>query len=324
MTYRVDIQPAEINFQVSSDHTVLDAALASQFFLEHSCKKGECGSCSAELLSGIVKNKQGEIISTGRVLTCCSYAQSDLCLVTNYYPELSGIQCLSLPCKVADYIVVADNIVILTLRFPPKVTLNYLPGQYIDLTYQGVKRSFSIANAKTDPMSIELHIRLLPNGEFTQLLRSEHCLNQLMRIDGPKGTFFVRKNDAPIIFLAGGTGFAPIKAMVEALVADNSQREIYIYWGMSNSKDFYTKIAQFWESERSTIHFVPVVSEQDDNWHGRTGFVHKAVLDDFSSLKDYHVYACGSPLMIDAAKEAFFAEGLASEHFYADAFVVSK
>jgi len=324
MKYDIDIHPSGVKYQASVDDTILDAALKSRIFLEHSCRKGECGLCSATLLSGLVKNEQGNTVTSGEVLTCCSYPQSPLQLKANFYPELAEIDCLTFPCKVVSCTAVADDIVILTLRYPPNVSFNYIAGQYIDLIYKGVRRSYSIANVKAETAVLELHIRLIKNGEFSQLLMDGCDEGQLMRIEGPKGTFFVRESSAPIIFIAGGTGFAPIKAMFEGLLKNNIKRECYIYWGMVNAKRFYMNISELWEKTYSHIHYVPVVSLESDVWTGRKGLVHEAVLQDFPDLSAYHVYACGSPLMINSAKEAFIAQGLNIADFYADIFVSSK
>ena len=324
MNYDIQIQPAGVNYPAGSDDTVLNAALASKFFLEHSCRKGECGLCSATLLSGTVKNEHGNIVNSGEILTCCSYPRSDLSINVNFFPELATIECVTLPCKVVSCTIVADNIAILILRYPPAVRFNYLSGQYIDLIYKGVRRSYSIANAQSGPAGIELHIRLIPGGEFSQLMVSGCDVGQLKRIEGPKGAFFVRKTNNPIIFIAGGTGFAPIKAMVEELLNNNLERTIHIYWGAVSTKRLYTEIARSWAEKYTQVHYVPVVSGEDQNWTGRTGLVYKAVIEDFHDLNQYHVYACGSPVMINSAKEAFVSQGLNAAHFYADIFVSSK
>lgn len=324
MNYEIEIQPARVKYKASVDDTLLSAALANKFCLEHSCRSGECGLCSATIVSGTVKNEFGDLVTEGNVLTCCSYPQSDITLLAKFLPELSDIECKTLPCKLVSKSLVNHDILILTLRFPPKTNFKYLAGQYIDLIYQGLRRSYSIANAQSSLEGLELHIRLIADGQFSQVLIRDCNENQLMRIEGPKGTFFVREATNPIIFLAGGTGFAPVKAMMENLLHNKVNREIYIYWGMAHSDGFYTKIADDWAREYSHISYVSVVSADDKCWQGRRGFVHQVVLDDFSDLSKYHVYACGSPLMISSAKDAFISRGLNSEHFYADIFVSSK
>jgi CDP-4-dehydro-6-deoxyglucose reductase len=324
MNYKIQIKPAGLDYQASVEDTLLSAALANDLILEHSCRKGECGLCSATLLSGSVKTAKGETVDSGEILTCCSYPQSDLTLTANCIPELAAVKCQTLPCKVAGLAFKAESILILHLRLPETSRFNYLPGQYIDLIYKGIRRSYSIANAETSASGIELHIRLLPDGVFSRLLSEECGSAQLMRLEGPKGTFFVREAANSIIFLAGGTGFAPVKAMVEALLHSQTERTIYLYWGMSKADGFYSDCPRYWAEQYSFIHYIPVVSEESADWTGRRGLVHEAVLEDFSDLEGFHVYACGSPLMINAAKETFTAKGLGAAHFYADIFVSSK
>jgi CDP-4-dehydro-6-deoxyglucose reductase, E3 len=322
MTHTITLMPADVQYTALATDTLLDAALTQNYPLQYSCKKGTCGTCVATVLEGVVMNEHGALIQSGSVLTCSAHAHSDVMLQANYYPELAHITSLTLPCKITDKTWVTEDIVILNLRTPPNTPFHYLPGQYIDLIHGTVRRSYSIANAQSTSSGIELHIRLLKDGEFSHIIKNS-TLNQLMRIEGPKGTFFVRDSTHPIIFLAGGTGFAPVKAMVEHLLAMESSREIAIYWGMPYAKAFYTDIAQSW-ADAHQIHYVPVVSEHDASWTGRTGFVHQAVVDDFQTLHNHHVYACGALVMIDAAKQSFQAKGLPDTHFFSDAFVPSK
>ncbi|HDL8287163.1 TPA: NAD(P)H-flavin reductase [Yersinia enterocolitica] len=218
--------------------------------------------------------------------------------------------------------IIGSDIAILNLRLPPTAKIEYLAGQFIDLIINGQRRSYSIANAPGG--NIELHIRKVSNGIFSQIIFNELKLQQLLRIEGPQGTFFVRDNDRPLVFLAGGTGFAPVKAMVEELINKNDQRPIHIYWGMPQGRLFYSDIVNKWSVEYPNIQYVPVVSEEDSSWHGQTGFVHQAVINDFPDLSNFSVYACGSLAMISAAHQEFVEYGLAEDQFFSDAFVSSK
>lgn len=321
MNYKIEIQPAGVHFQ--SENNLLDDALEQSIPLEHSCKTGECGACSAEVISGKIENEHGEIVNTGAILTCKSKALSDSILKANYYPELAHLKLQTLPCKVENIEFLTEDIVVIKLRFPPTAKFNFLPGQYVDLSFKGVKRSYSIANAKQLSSGLELHIRKVPNGKMSEAVFSGLKVNQLMRIEGPKGTFFVRENDKPLILLAGGTGIAPIKAMVDELLFNQDKRDVYIYWGMNSSNSFYLKELDALALSNANIHYVPVLSG-DEKWDGRMGFVHQAVCDDFDSLSEYQVYACGSPLMINAAKESFFEKQLPKEQFFSDAFTPAK
>ena len=324
MNYNIKVQPAGLSFNADADASILDSALSANIHLEHSCKTGDCGVCTAELHAGLVVDSFGNSYTSDRILTCSTKPRSDLELVAEVYPELAAIQQKVIPAKVDQILFAVKDVVVITLRLPPNANFHYLPGQYIDMTYQGVKRSYSIANAQVVSTGIELHIRRVPNGRLSELLFTEIKKESLLRIEGPKGTFFVRDTGRPIIFLAGGTGFAPIKAMIEKLVADQCRRRFHIYWGMPSASMFYHDIARQWAESHASISYIPVVSEPGENWQGRTGLVHKAVLEDFSDLSDFDVNACGSPLMIEAAKKDFLLNGLDARNFYSDAFTPAK
>ncbi|ABM02619.1 CDP-6-deoxy-L-threo-D-glycero-4-hexulose-3-dehydrase reductase [Psychromonas ingrahamii 37] len=321
MAYRIEIQPSGVHFQ--SENNLLDDALDQSIPLEHSCKTGECGTCSAEVIFGDIENENDEIVSQGAILTCQSRALSDAILKAKYYPELASQQIQTLPSKVASFDYVTADIIVIKLRFPPTAKFDFLPGQYVDLNFKGIKRSYSIANAKQVSDGIELHIRKVAEGKMSEAVFSGLKEGLLMRLEGPKGTFFVRESNKPIIFLAGGTGIAPVKAMIEDLVANESKREIHIYWGMNNPSAFYLDKLQQFAEENSNIYYTPVLSGEEQ-WDGRMGFVHQAVCDDFESLNEYQVYACGSPLMINAAKISFIEKQLSKEQFFSDAFTPAK
>ncbi|QSX32692.1 2Fe-2S iron-sulfur cluster binding domain-containing protein [Shewanella avicenniae] len=325
MTSKITLFPADINFQATQDATLLESALSAGVVLEHSCKNGSCGLCESKLLAGSVIDTEGKVYEAQQsFLTCqCKANSNEVAIEAEYFPELAELTKKISPAKVsaAEY-----NGEFLTLKFrlPPTANFRYLAGQYINLHYNGLVRSYSVANADSAE-GIELHIRKVPAGAMSeQLFNVEVAPNTLMRIEGPIGTFFVREDQRPIIFLAGGTGFAPVKAMVEQLLAAQSQREIHIYWGMRTAADFYSTLPNDWASQYAHIKFVPVVSEDDVTWQGRSGLVHQAVLSDFTDLSAFCVYACGSPLMINAAKADFVNYGLSEKKFFSDAFTVSK
>lgn len=321
MQFKIEIQPSGVCF--NSQDNILGDALCQSVPLEHSCKTGNCGICSAEIVSGKVENETGQLVESGQILTCRSKAKSDLILKANYYPELVNINMQTAPCKVVSYKYVSDDIVIIRFRFPPSVKFNYLPGQYVDLSFNGVRRSYSIANAQCENCEVELHIRRAPNGQMSELLFGKIAENQLMRMEGPKGTFFVRAGDKPLILLAGGTGIAPIKAILEEITKKEVFRDIYVYWGMPTKEGFYLDLFDKISNEQKHIYYVPVLSGEE-LWEGRTGFVHQAVVDDFDSLNEFEVYACGSPQMIEAAKLAFLKKGLPVDAFICDAFTPAK
>jgi len=321
MPYNIEIQPAGVYFQ--SDENILGDALEQSIPLEHSCKTGDCGVCAAVVLSGKIQNEKGNVVTSGTILTCQSKVLSDATLQVLYHPELIGKKQQTIPCKVTDFEFVTEDILVIKFRFPPTAKFNYLTGQYVDLSFNGIKRSYSIANAKQVSTGLELHIRKVPNGAMSDVIFSEIKNGLLMRIEGPKGTFFIRRGEEPLILLAGGTGIAPIKAMVEELISNQDKRDVYIYWGMNSTNSFYLQQLFDLSEKHAHIHYTPVLSGGGE-WGGRTGFVHQAVCDDFSSIQSFHVYACGSPLMINAAKAAFMDKGLSSEQFFSDAFTAAK
>ena len=327
MSLNIKLQPSGITFNAGETVTILDSALENNINIEYSCKDGTCGSCKAKLISGEIEQGENsaltnEDISNGFILTCCSKPKTNIEINVNYYPELSHIKKKTYPCKLDNIEIIGSDIAILSLRLPPTARIEYLAGQFIDLIINGQRRSYSIANASGG--NIELHIRKVSNGVFSQIIFNELKLQQLLRIEGPQGTFFVRDNDRPLIFLAGGTGSAPVKAMVEELINKNDQRPIHIYWGMPQGRLFYSDIVNKWSVEYPNIQYVPVVSEEDSSWHGQTGFVHQAVINDFPDLSNFSVYACGSLAMISAAHQEFVEYGLAEDQFFSDAFVSSK
>jgi CDP-4-dehydro-6-deoxyglucose reductase len=324
MAYKIEILPAGLYFEADANTSILDSAISANIQLDHSCRNGECGICTAELIEGSAVDTDENVFTSGNLLTCRAKPQSDLKLIATYCPELADIKQKIIPAKVDQITFVAKDIVVIKLRLPPNTQFDYLPGQYIDITYKGVTRSYSIANSQSVSAGIELHIRCIPNGQFSNLLINDIKKDSLLRIDGPKGTFFVRESHRPIIFLAGGTGFAPIKAMVEVLLANNSRRNLYVYWGMPSTEALYSDIGKQWEKQNENLSYIPVVSENTENWPGRTGFVHHAVLEDFMDLSGFDVYACGSPLMIEAAKKDFLLQGLMAKNFYSDAFTPAK
>lgn len=320
----IKVLPSAVCFESTENTTVLDAALTAGVTLEHSCRNGSCGLCTSKIIQGEVLDHNNQVLGSGHTfLTCqCRSHSQELIIESEYYPELSKVSRKVVPCKVSSVEVDADFLVI-KLRLPPTANFAFLPGQYINLNYQGISRSYSIANADSKD-GIELHIRRVPDGVMSSLLFSEIKLDTLMRIDGPIGTFFVHESSDPIIFLAGGTGFAPVKAMVEALISSHSSRKVSIYWGMNSGKDFYSQLPNEWAEKFDNITFIPVVSGIDAEWDGRTGLVHRAVLQDIQEMAGYCVYACGSPHMITAAKEDFVKVGLPEKKFFSDAFTVSK
>jgi CDP-4-dehydro-6-deoxyglucose reductase len=240
----------------------------------------------------------------------------------------SDIPVKTLPSRIEKLEKLAPDVIEMHLRLPASERLQFWAGQYIDILLKdGKKRSFSLANAPHDDAVLQLHIRHVPGGLFTEQVFSTMKVRDILRFNGPHGTFYLREESAkPMILVAGGTGFAPIKAIVEHAIAEECQRPMFIYWGAKARVDLYQNaLPERWAAEHPNITYVPVLSEPaaGDAWTGRSGFVHQAVLADFPDLSGYQVYACGAPVMIDVAKRDFIAQGLPEEELFADAFSFS-
>jgi len=332
MSYQVTVQPSGRQFVAEADETILDAALRQGLTMPYGCKDGACGACKGHVQSGRVDHGKAQAHAlkddekaAGMALYCCAKAQSDLIIECRQITSGSQIPVKTLPSRIERLERLAPDVIELHLRLPASERLQFLAGQYIDILLKdGKKRSFSLANAPHDDALLQLHIRHVPGGLFTEQVFSTMKVRDILRFNGPHGSFYLREDSAkPMILLAGGTGFAPIKAIVEHAMAENCRRPMVIYWGAKARVDLYQNaLPEAWAAQHAHIRYVPVLSEPaaDDAWTGRTGLVHQAVLADFADLSGHQVYACGSPAMIDAAKRDFMAQGLPEEEFFADAF----
>jgi len=331
MSHQVTIQPSGHQFTVQEGETVLEAALREDFALPYGCRNGACGACKGKVLQGELDHGAHqpatlppEDKTRGLALFCTARPKTDLVIEVKEIGAAKDIPVKTLPCRVERLDRLADDVMALWLKLPSNERLQFLPGQYVDfLLKDGKRRSFSLANAPEEDELLELHIRHVPGGFFTEQVFGSMKVKDIMRIKGPLGSFFLHESDKPIIFLAGGTGFAPIKSMLTHAFHHGIDRQMVLYWGARSLADLYLPaLPAAWQQQHDNFSFVPVLSEPkaDDNWPGRTGFVHQAVLADFADLSGYQVYACGAPAMIDAAKRDFLAKGLPEDEFYADAY----
>jgi CDP-4-dehydro-6-deoxyglucose reductase len=331
MTYQVTIQPSGHQFSVKPNETLLGAALNAGFSLPYGCRNGACGACKGKVLAGSVDygTHQDSALThedklKGLALFCCAKATSDLTIEAKEVGAAKDIPIKTLPCRVERMEKLADDVMALWLKLPSNERLQFLPGQYLDfLLKDGKRRSFSLANSPEEDSLLELHIRHVPGGQFTDHVFSAMKAKDIMRISGPYGSFFLRESDKPAIFLAGGTGFAPIKSILQHAFHHAVARECALYWGAKTPPDLYlASLAEQWQQERNNFRYIPVLSapRAEDAWSGRTGYVHQAVLDDHADLSGYQVYACGAPPMVAAAKRDFMARGLPEDAFFSDSF----
>ena len=331
MSYRITIKPSNNAFEAPAEDSVLESALREGLVLAYSCRNGACGTCKGKILEGRVDYGvyQPDTLpesekAQGYALFCQAKPLTDLVIECREISAVKDIQVRTLPCRVQKMDKPAPDVMRIQLKLPANERLQFLAGQYIDILMRGgMRRSLSMANAPHDDAFIELHLRNY-GGPFSQHVFNTMKEKDILRFEGPLGTFFMRDESAkPIIFLASGTGFAPIKAMIEHALHKGVTRPITLYWGGRRRSDLYLDdLAAGWSRDHG-ITYVPVLSEAqpDDRWTGRTGFVHRAVMEDFPSLTGYQVYACGAPVMVDAARNDFVAHrGLPEDEFYSDAF----
>jgi CDP-4-dehydro-6-deoxyglucose reductase len=331
--HTVTLQPSGQQFQVEEGEAVLAAALRQGFVLPYSCKNGVCGSCKGKILAGTVdfgvyqqKTLTDEEKAQGKALFCQAKPLTDLVLEARTLGAAKDIQIKKLPCRVQKMERLAEDVMVLHLKLPANEKLNFLAGQYIEfLLKDGGRRSFSMANPPHDAELIQLHVRHVAGGQFTDHVFNKMKDRDILRCEGPLGTFFLREDsDKPIVFVASGTGFAPIKAVIEHMFHKGITRPMTLYWGGRRPKDLYMNdLAAGWAARHAHFKYVPVISEAlpEDGWSGRTGFVHRSTMQDFPDLSGHQVYACGVPIMVDSAKRDFIAQcKLPEEEFYADSF----
>jgi CDP-4-dehydro-6-deoxyglucose reductase len=336
--FRVTIEPSRHVFSVPEGSTILQAALDAGFVLPYGCRDGACGSCKGKVLDGTVDHgrHQGNALPEqdkrlGYALFCCAKPASDLVIECREISALKDVQVRQLPCRVQKIERPAPDVAVISLKLPANDGLQFLAGQYLDfLLKDGRRRSFSIATAPhavLEAGELNLHIRHMPGGQFTDHVFSTMKEREILRFEAPLGTFFLREDsEKPIVFVASGTGFAPIKAMLEHAFhrGTEKRRRIVLYWGARAARDLYLDaLPRKWAEQHPEFSYVPVLSDASpaDHWAGRTGLVHQAVMEDFADLSPCQVYACGNPLMVYAARRDFIAlRGLSAEDFFADAF----
>ncbi|MDA9086732.1 CDP-6-deoxy-delta-3,4-glucoseen reductase [Methylophilaceae bacterium] len=326
-TYKIKIQSSGLEFHVKPSQTILEGAIASGITLPYGCQDGACGSCKGKVISGkyFLNEYQSSAltdsdIKAGNTLYCKSMAQEDLVIEPNIPEVYDQYSPKVLPVKVESLTRLNHDVMQMFLKLPAKETFRFKAGQYIEFIMgDGSRRAFSMANAPLDSM-IELHLRLIEGGKFTSFVFNEMKEKSIHRIEGPIGQFYLRDSEKPIIFIAGGTGFAPIKSIIEDMIANKNKRKIYLYRGVRSEKDFYmNELVNDWIKKLEDLTYIPVV-EDGLSEDARSGYVHHAVLEDFKNLNDIQVYCCGAPGLVENAFKDLTKSGLPDDQFFADAF----
>ena len=334
MTFQISIQPSGRTFSVEPDEPMLVAGIRQGIGLPYGCKDGACGSCKCKKLEGTVlhgphqsKALSAEEEANGFVLTCCGVAQSDVVLESRQVTEAGAFPIRKMPARVASLERKSHDVIAIRLQLPANDPFVYHAGQYVEfLLRDGSRRSYSMANAPHMGPGVELHLRHMPGGKFTDHVFGVMKEKEIQRIEGPFGSFFLREDSVkPMVLLASGTGFAPIKALIEHMQFMGITRPATLYWGGRRPEDLYmSDWVQPQLAAMPSLRYVPVISNAtpEDAWTGRTGFVHRAVLEDLPDLSGYQVYACGAPIVVDSARKDFSElAGLPEEEFYADSFI---
>ena len=334
--FTVTTEPGAQSFSARATQTVLEAALDAGLLLPYGCRDGACGACKAHILAGDID--QGAVSDTaltsqeradGMALLCKAVAHSDLRIGVRTLGQVGDYPSKKLPCRVMSLDRVASDIMLMRVKLPATGPFRFRAGQYIDFLLDGNRRrSFSIANPPGISDHLELHIRRIDGGAFTERVFETLKARDILRFEGPLGAFSLDiESDAPILLVAGGTGFAPIKSLVEDLLERGTRRPIRLYWGARSREGLYMdNLARSWSAQLDDFHYIPVLSQAtpDDAWDGRTGLVHEAVMADHPDLSQWEVYACGAPAMVEAAQRDFVARcALPASAFHADAFTFS-
>ncbi|MBI4292322.1 MAG: CDP-6-deoxy-delta-3,4-glucoseen reductase [Betaproteobacteria bacterium] len=335
MGYQISIRNTGHQFEAEAGETILAAGLRAGLALPHACRDGACGSCKGKIIEGTADlgTYSESALSaperqSGLALFCQAIALSDLVIEAREVRAVGDIPLRLLPTRVQAIERPTDDVAIVYLKLPATERLQFLPGQYLDILLKdGQRRGFSMANTPAEE-ALELHVRRVPGGAFTEHVFSKLKVRDILRIEGPHGTFFLREDSSkPIVFVAGGTGFAPIKSIIEDAFTKGIARSMTLYWGARRPRDLYrSELPIQWTSEHANFSYVPVISEAlaEDDWKGRTGLVHRAVMEDFPDLSGYQVYACGVPVMVDSARRDFTLKcKLPEEEFFADSFTTA-
>ncbi len=336
MSFQITVQPSGRSFTADTTETLLAAGIRQGIGLAYGCKDGACGSCKCKKIEGTVvhgvhqsKALSEEEEAQGLILTCCATAQSDVILESRQVTEAGAFPIKKMPVRVVSLVKKSDDVMVIQLQLPATDVMQFHAGQYIEfLLRDGSRRSYSMGNAphtlEAGAPKVELHIRHMPGGKFTDPVFTTMKEKDILRVEGPYGSFFLREDsNKPMVLLASGTGFAPIKALIEHMQHKGITRPATLYWGGRRPSDLYMndwvagQLAQM-----PNLRYVPVVSNAtlEDAWTGRTGFVHQAVLQDHPDLSGFQVYACGAPIVVDSAQRDYGAAGLPAEEFFADSF----
>ncbi|MDH5388673.1 MAG: CDP-6-deoxy-delta-3,4-glucoseen reductase [Gammaproteobacteria bacterium] len=335
MSYHVLVSSSGHEFTIEKNETVLDAALRQGIGLPYGCRNGACGKCAGDLVSGQVEYEEGalkaaakDLHEEGKALFCQAMARSDLDIKVTEITKSQEVEIKTLPCRVESMELLTHDIMKVELKLPENERMQFLAGQYLEfILNDGKRRAFSIANAPHDDDLIELHIRHVPDGHFGDYVFSEMKVKTLFKIEGPLGSYYLREeSNRPVILVGGGTGFAPLKGMLEHAFKIGFDKPIHLFCGVRAMRDLYMdKMVKAWLEQHPNLKYTAVLSqpEKTDNWQGKTGHVSDAVIEEYSDLSGFDIYLSGPPAMVKSGMDAFYARGLPETQIYSDSFEYS-
>ena len=335
MSYHVSVPSSGHKFTIEKNETVLDAALRQGIGLPYGCRNGACGKCAGDLISGEVEYEEGalnaaaqDLYDEGKTLFCQAMAKSDLEIKVTEITDSQEVEIKIMPCRVESLERLTHDIMKVELKLPETERMQFLAGQYLEIILKdGKRRAFSIANAPHDDDLIELHIRHVPDGHFGDYVFDGMKVKTLLKIEGPLGSYYLREDsNRPVIFIGGGTGFAPLKGMLEHAFKIGYDQPIHLFCGVRAVRDLYMDtMVKAWLEKYPNLKYTPVLSQPEagDNWQGKRGYVSEAVVEEYPDLSGYDVYLSGPPAMIKSGMNAFYASGLPETQIYSDSFEYS-
>ena len=335
MSFKISVPASGHEFVAEEGESILEAALRQGIGLPYGCRNGACGRCSGEVISGktqydidALRGMAKKEYDAGKTLFCQACAISDLQIKVREIVTSSDIEIKILPCRVEKMQLLTHDVMMLRLKLPETERMQFMAGQYLEILLKdGKRRAFSIANAPHDDSYIELHIRHVPDGHFGDFVFNGLKEKALLRIEGPLGSYFLREDsDRPIILMGGGTGFSPLKGMLEHAFHIGMDRPIHLFCGAREKRDLYMdEMVQQWLKKYSNLKYTAVLSDaaKQDNWQGETGFVHESVVKHYPDLSGFDVYLSGPPPMVKAGMDLFYESGLPETQIYSDSFEYS-
>ena len=335
MSYHVSVPSSGHKFTIEKNETVLDAALRQGIGLPYGCRNGACGKCAGDLISGEVEYEEEalkagakDLYDEGKTLFCQAMAKSDLEIQVTEITDSQEVEIKIMPCRVESLERLTHDIMKVELKLPETERMQFLAGQYLEIILKdGKRRAFSIANAPHDDDLIELHIRHVPDGHFGDYVFDGMKVKTLLKIEGPLGSYYLREDsNRPVILIGGGTGFAPLKGMLEHAFKIGFDQPIHLFCGVRAVRDLYMDATvKAWLEQYPNLKYTPVLSQPEagDNWQGKTGYVSAEVIEEYPDLSGYDVYLSGPPAMIKSGMDAFYASGLPETQIYTDSFEYS-